>query len=350
MKYEIFHSIDDIEKEEWSALSGDTIPDQQYEWFRVVEKTVPRYIARYVVVREGPEVKGIAGLNLESEFSLGILDRYPMIKNVLQSVFSSPVLEATAPHSSFSSIFLTQDRNAEEMLFAGISDITKKETCMGILLSNFYEKKPFTRYGYSEFMLSPNTCLDIQWDSFDTYLDSWSPKRRHSLKSSLRKGEKKGYHIVFPSSLGPYAEQMSQLKTNVANHNNNPSTILPPSFFRECESYCGDLAEAALCFKDDSLVAFTFSLHTQEVCTVKFVGLDYKYSDAYYYLYVDALRRGIEHGFKRMYFGRGTYTFKERLGCHRIGIINYIRMKNTFLNPIMSSVFRLWKVHEDERV
>jgi hypothetical protein len=78
--------------------------------------------------------------------------------------------------------------------------------------------------------------------------------------------------------------------------------------------------------------------------------LNYEYSDAYYYLYMDAVRRGIEKGLRTMYFGRGTYTFKERLGCRKVGIINYIRMKHSLFNPFMGSLFRLWKVHEDERV
>jgi predicted N-acyltransferase len=350
MKYEIMHTIDTIAQEEWSQLSGDSIPDQQYDWFRVMEKTVPWFQARYVTVKDEGELKAVAGLNIETQFSLGVLDRYPTIKHLLESLFSSPVLEATAPHSSFSSIFLTDDRQVEQTLFTGLSQLLKSEPCMGLLLSNYYRKKTFARYGYSQFFISPNTRLDVRWDSFQSYLASWSPKRRHSLKSSLRKGEKKGYHIECPASLASYAQEMSQLKENVAYHNNNPSTILPPHFFRGCASYLGDLWEAALCFKDDRLIAFTFSLHTEDICTVKFVGLDYDYSDAYYYLYMDAVRRGIEKGFKTMYFGRGTYTFKERLGCEKTGIISYIRMKNPLYNPFMSSLFRLWKVHADERV
>ena len=135
-------------------------------------------------------------LNFELGYSLGDVDRYPLLKDVMKIFLGSPViLEAVAPHSSFSSVFLSGDEEAEKTLFHGFKYLLKKERVAAVVLPHFYEEKPFQKYGYAEFRLSPNTCLELEWDSFEDYLSFWPPKRRHSIVISLKKGDKKGLHI-----------------------------------------------------------------------------------------------------------------------------------------------------------
>lgn len=346
MKCELYTTIKEIKKE-WDSLAGSTIPDQQYQWFQAVEETIPWFTPQYVVVKENSEVKALAGLNLESQYYMGRLTDYPALKNII-SAFLGPltILESTAPHSSFSSLFLSEDRKAEKKLFNELKVLLKREKVMAVVLTNFYEKQPFQKYGYTEFSMSPNTCLTVKWDSFEDYLNSCSSSRKHSIVSSLNKGEKKGLRIEYTGSFASYADQLFQLKKNVALHHHNPGTILPREFYQYCSEYLGDMGEMALCFKGNDVVAFNFSLHKGAVCTVKFVGLDYQYREAYYYLYASAVKRGIEKGYKKMYFGRGTYTFKERLGCRRTGLLNYFKMKNPLLNPFTKSALQLFSMSE----
>lgn len=344
MKCEIYTTIEDIGKESWSFFAG-TIPDQQYEWFQAIEHTVPWFSPRYIVVRDHGEVKALAGLNLESRYHMGNLSEHQTVKNVITTLFGPlTILESTAPHSSFSGFFLSEDRKAERECFNGLRELLKKEKAVAAVLANFYEKQPFQKYGFEEFSMSPNTCLMIQWDSFDNYLESWPPKRRHSIASSITKGEKKEMNIVYTRSFATHAEQLHQLKKNVALHHHNPGTILPCEFYSGCMDYLGEMGEMALCFKGDELVGFNFSLNKGGVCTVKFVGLDYRHREAYYFLYASAVKRGIEKGFKKMYFGRGTYTFKERLGCVRTGLFSYVKMKNPLLNPFITSALKLFSI------
>lgn len=346
MRCHMYDTIEDIEKEDWSSLAG-AIPDQQYEWFQAVEHTIPQFTPRYIVIKENSAVKGIAGLNLESAYSMGDLDKYPLLKKILTTLFGSlTILESTAPHSTFSSFFLSEDKKAEEELFDGLKMLLKTEKVAAIALTTFYEKQPFQKYGYKEFSMSPNTCLTMEWDSFEDYLGSWKPKRRHSIASSLKKGEKKGLHIKYTKSFASYADQLYQLKKAVAIHNRNLGTILPSEFYRNCMQYLGEMGEMALCFKGNDLVAFNFSLNHEKVCTVKFVGLNYQYREAYYFLYANAVKRGIEKGYTKMYFGRGTYTFKERLGCKKLSILGYIKMKNPLLSLFIVPVLQLSGIAE----
>lgn len=342
MKYEIYNTIEDIEKGEWSSLAGDIIPDQQYEWFQAIEHSIPQVSPSYVVVRDNGEAKAIAGLYRESQYSIGDLANHPLLTEMMSTLLGSlTILEGAAPHSSFSSVFLSGDKTAEKKLFEGLEQLLKREKVIALVLENFYEQQPFQHYGYKEFMMSPNTCVTLKWDSFQDYLNSWSPKRQHSIVSSIRKGDKEGLKIKYTSSFTGYTEELYQLKKNVGLHHNNPGSILPPQFYRVCMQYLGDRGEMALCFKDDHVVAFNFSLHTDKVCTVKFVGLDYTHQEAYYFLYAHAIERGIEKGYQHMYFGRGTYTFKERLGCSRTGIYSYVKMKTPLLNLFVTPVLRV---------
>ena len=126
----------------------------------------------------------------------------------------------------------------------------------------------------------------------------------------------------------------TRLQRYQCEYHNDFRFYMNESFYDTLERTMKDSAELVLFFKDDIPLVSALSLYTGEYSIYKGAGIDpnHKKYHAYFLLYYEAIKRAIEKGHKRIYFGTTGYTFKERIGCKKEEIFGFIKMGNPFLH------------------
>jgi hypothetical protein len=134
-----------------------------------------------------------------------------------------------------------------------------------------------------------------------------------------------------------YTDEVHRLYEAVLDHADIKFERIPASFFREIAKRFGDQAIFTFVYHMDTIVSFLFSLRTDRVYHMMFIGLSYEVSrdsDLYFstiYKHLDyALRQEVE----ALYMGQSSDDFKMRLGCFQVPRHIYIRGIGAFGIPL----------------
>lgn len=163
-----------------------------------------------------------------------------------------------------------------------------------------------------------HTSIDLDYDSFDRYLDSLPGKKRRYIRATKARFAARGGHsAVFdsapPDGLFPLYQALKQKKGD-----GGPIRV-GPGFFQELFLY-GACAPGILVLYEGSVpCGFSTFFIAGSTLYLKLGGLDYErlhYLRSYYNLFYSAIELAIERGCKRLDCGLTTNKFKEdSLGC-----------------------------------
>lgn len=321
MDVHITNTIQDTDEREWESLVGTDSIEQSYGWFRTVEDSGMRKM-HYVFVKEGETLTAAACCN-----------------NYTKKLFhmALPFLAVGSPLGSSRSFF-SKTREETDMLLKGLAHIQSKEKTKGLLILDLKReefdivKNQVT--GFTKFPLLEDTYIDLNYTDFEDYLSSLNAKARRSVRITLNKAQKKLLKPFVTDDLSTWGHVAHKLQGYTCKYHSDFWTHLNEQFYCGLETHLKDKVELLLFFKDDIPLASALILNTPEAAQYKFPGIDPQYREyhAYFLLYYEGIKRAIERGQKRIYFGSTTYEFKEKIGCTREEYFGLVKMKNPVVN------------------
>ena len=326
MDLDITHTIRDIDEKEWNALVGTRHIERSHAWFRTVEDSGMRKM-QYVLVREKGTLKAGA---CSFPFREKMYIELPFV------VVRSPLGTACG--------FFSQTPEHARVLMQGLEHIRTQEKAQGFLFLDLLKGESASIHdqvkGFTEVPMSENTYIDLHFNDFKDYLKSLSRKRRKNIRNTLNKArERWKIEPVFTNELSQWKEVAHRLQGYMCQYHNEYTWHLTEQFYTALEKNMKDSAEMLLFFKDDTPILFALSVNSPEVSLYKFVGQDPAYRDyqAYFLMYYEGIKRAIERGQKRIYFGPTAYEFKEKIGCVREELYGLVKIGNPVLNMVLKS-------------
>ena len=335
MEMEITDTIQNIHEREWNALAGTDRIERSRGWYRTIEDSGVRKM-NYVFLKESNTLTAAACCHtfIENMYNIKI-----------------PFLEVRTPLGK-SSAFFSENSEQTAMLLKGLEDIQKKEKTKGFLILDFKQKEfnAIKKYmkGFIVFQLEENTYMDLDYSDFDDYLSTLSRKARGNIRNTLNKAEKRwNIKKVVTNEFSKWGHVAHRLQNYICERHNDYRWFLKEEFYPSLETHLKDKAEMLLFFKDDIPLASGLSLNSSTICECRAAGIDphYRQYQAYFLMYYEVIKRAIERGQKRIYFGTTTYEVKEKLGSKREELFGFAKMENPLLDTGLKSfltISRLW--------
>jgi predicted N-acyltransferase len=321
---QVVNTIQDIDKTEWESLVGTDQIGMSYPWFQTVEESGMLDMS-YVLVKEGGNLVAAAVC-------------YPNTE-VLYS-FSVSLLEVRSPFG-VSPAFFFKSPASIEYLFTGLRQVQIHTDTQGLFLLHLNPDELTQIQSHinelPKMRVFDNTYIDLDFETFEDYLQSLSSRTRRSIRNTLNKADKWDIRTVFTNEFSTWKDVTCRLQKYVCEKHDNFRSYLTGKFYDALEKNLKDRAELAIFFKDDIPLAFGLALSSPESTQYKFVGIDpeYKEYQAYFLIYYQGIKRAIEHQKSRIYFGPTTYSFKEKIGCQREEHIGLISLRNPLLHLVL---------------
>lgn len=332
MEVEITHTIRDITSQEWESVAGTTYIERSYAWFKTVEDSGMRDM-RYILLREHNTLTAAACC-------------FPYTEKKYVTI---PFLEVRSPLGTSTAFFCKTPQQARTLV-AGLKEIQKKEKLKGILIFEL-KKEEFlplkrTMKGFIHFPIREDTYIDLHFKDFDSYVRSLKKNAgRKSVRNTLNKAKRWGIKLLVTTEFSKWKSIARKLQGYTCRHHNDDRTYLTEKYYDACEKNLKDKAELLIWFKDDIPLTSVLCFNSPTISLCKYVGIDpeYRKYQAYFLLYYEALRRAIERGQKRVYFGPSTYAYKEKIGCKREELFGFAQMENPVVDVVLKSYVALSK-------
>ncbi len=309
-------TIRDIDEKEWETLVRSDIR-KSHGWYRTIEDSRTRDM-RYIFVKDSGKLVAAA---------CGFI----YIENLL--AMRVPYLEVKS--------FLSETAERTYLLMEGLEDIQAKENLKGIAILDLKrERFEILRNqvkGFTEFPMPDNTYIDLNFTTFEEYLDSLKRKTRRSVRNTLSRVRRMGVKTVVTSEFSRWKTVTYTLHRYLCEQHNNFKGLLPEAFYEAFEKNLRDNAELLLFFKEDIPLAFVMPMFSQTTGLLNLAGADphYREYQGYFLIYYEGIRRAIEKKLKRIYFGPSTYEFKEKIGCRREEVFGLVKLRNPLLNAAL---------------
>lgn len=209
------------------------------------------------------------------------------------------------------------DARGLQITFAGVSD---EERGLKALLGQ-------RRYLKSRNV--PVAVLDLQWASFDEYLQSLSSRNRREFKRQINRNRSAGVLVELLDWPGELEGRFLELIDLNARKHNAFSFGLGPGFMSELKRAFGANVRIFRAQKAGVVTGVCVMLVRDDAAFPIVVGVDRAVSsDDYTYfqiVYNAPIADAIDSGLRRMYYGRGMYDLKARRGCALVNTWIYSR-------------------------
>ncbi len=194
--------------------------------------------------------------------------------------------------------------------------------------------------GYCASLGYPIAKLVLKWSNINGYYHDLKSKKRNQILQRRSQLLKEEISVEVIEDYAPYAERLTELWTQVAQHNNGyEHERLTPDFFKTLSSELKGRSHLVAIKRYDELIAFGLNLIGDTEYFGMAEGLDYRYRDEYdlYFNNIfESLKVACELKMKIFNVGITTYDFKASMGCEMEPMIYFIK---SFENKNYSAVF-----------
>jgi predicted N-acyltransferase len=324
MKMEISDTINNIDETTWQKLVGSYRTDGAYGWFKTLEESGMRDMY-YVTVKNRNKHRTHEDALAAAACCRIRTEHIHTLEVPLLNV--RPVYFETPQHM--------------KLLMTGLNTLQTQLNTRGIVLYFHDSKKSAMTQKElkmsAQFPLRDNTYIDLEFKTFEDYLD-WLPSRtRRSIRNTLNKAEKWNIKTIFTHEFSAWKKEVSRLYGYLCKEHNNYSFYVPEDFYDILEKNLKDKAELIIFLKDGIPLSFALALNSPYTALYKFAGIDprYKKYQSYFLIYYEGIKKAIERKQNRIYFGPSSYDFKEKIGCKREKGVGITRINNPLLNMVL---------------
>lgn len=228
-------------------------------------------------------------------------------------------------------------------------DIVKHARALGadlIVLKEFPARdrdilECFVRAGFGRAPSMPMTMLNIDYDSFDTYVaNAMSGNARRHFRKNLKATEGERIRMSVTDDVTGLLDEIYPLYLQVYERSKLHFEKLTKDYFRLLSVRMKDKVRFLLWHRGNRLAAFGMYMVQGDRLFSEYLGFDYTIAidlHLYHYIMRDMTTWAIEHGFKWMHSSGLNYDPKLHFG-HRLDPIDlYVRHVSPMMNPVMKA-------------
>lgn len=374
-----FHnSLLEITEEEWTRVTGNLDPESRYGYFRAMEEGNLQSIRFCYLIHRN--VNGIPdgilplyeyrNLPLETGSDSKVLNiLLGIVRRVFNNFFKVNVLFAGGPINEANYLYIDDSLTVEEkktigaQLIKAAAEVAKAKQIYYIAFKDFKdgldlfcaENAPvFGRYLRS--ISVPNNELENRWETFDEYVVSLKHSYRRTMKKNLQVSEEYGLIIrkVELDNLDNLDYRLiEKLYLNTFDRAPVKMEILNHDFFDKVLHHMKENAGIFVAEYQGDIIGFLLFVMDRNMLIVKRVGMDYNKSNqtlAYFSLFYQAIRHGIESGVEKIVLGQLSYHSKSRWGANIVPSFLYVRgttpLRDKIINMLLPALFASYEDSE----
>jgi len=360
---EIKKSIIEIQQAEWDSLDGSENILVSHGWLKTIEECLIEKIRfEYILLKntETGKIEGAAVCHLSyPSKKIETLDN--LIFGRLKGVFSMlriRFLPAYVCHPPFSYgthfLFSRHLDEASRIAVMGcLLDTIEKQALLHRLPIAFInaldtEKDLFLLLKKKRYLKGrqiPLNHMDVDWQTFDEYLDHLKTISRHMkkmVKKQINKNEREGVSIrALGDSTDSEKKAYELVFLNHLKHNNRPF-MFDKTYIQTLRKNLGDNAQITVAEKNSDIIGANVLLQKKDTGYLMHIGIDqakskkdYTYFNLGYYR---PIKQAINEGTRMLYDGRGHYLLKARRGFRTKDLDFYYKPSN----PVKSLMAGIW--------
>jgi hypothetical protein len=203
--------------------------------------------------------------------------------------------------------------------------------------------RPFRRYGFTRVPSMPGSRLDLNFKSFDDYLQTkLSHKTRKNLRSKFRKaGAGAPITMEVITDIEPHIEELFPLYRQVLERSQYKFEELTKAYFVQLSRRMGERAFFFVWRQEGRAVAFSSCAGHEGVLRDHYIGLDYKValdSHLYFLTFRDIVTWAIENKYHSYYSAPLNYEPKYHLRHDLVPLDLYVRTSWDWCNPFFRAI------------
>ena len=354
----VFHTVDDV-RESIDQISDDSF--FTYGWFKTLESFGMLPEPLYLTASYEGSTIAIAPCfidKINDFFSWGpnILPFLHRLLNVSQrlSLYKNNVLLCYSPACCRTKILFDnnyKDKNVLNLLSKKIDNICKEQR---VLFSSFLFvseldellMENLENLNYTKFPNIVTFYLDVNWSSFEEYLNSLKPGMRKKIKREIKKCSDNGVTIEEEPITENIADKLSELEAIVSSkYDPTSNNKLPNSFFMTLQKYAKDKTRLFVARKNDAVIGFSLLLQHKEVIDIYMYGSDYAAQTNTFFTYFNLayytpIQLAIDEKIKKIYFRYLNEKVRLDRGCRPEQTYSFIKCHNVFLQPLMTKMLK----------
>jgi len=235
-----------------------------------------------------------------------------------------------------------------QALSEALRPVARKFKAAMIVMKDFpkaYRKslRPMRRAGYARVPSMPGSRLDLNFKSFDDYLQTkLSHKTRKNLRSKYRKAAA-GAPLVMEvvSDVEPHIDELFPLYQQVLERSQYKFEELTKPYFVQISRRMGERALFFIWRQNGKAVAFSSCAGHEGVLRDHYIGLDYKVAldhHLYFVTFRDIVTWAIENKYHTYYSAPLNYEPKYHLRHDLVPLDLYVRTSWNWINPLFRFV------------
>ncbi len=212
-----------------------------------------------------------------------------------------------------------------------------------ILIKDFYTSQKnisdeLKEFKYHDFLVEPNMIVNVNWKTFDEYLDAMSKKYRSRAKGIIKKGielERKNFSAA---DINENALQIQNLYNNVLLKASFRMAGLSAAYFTEMKKTLGDKFNFTAYYHDGKIIGFRTSFLLKDSIEAHFIGLNYELNkelELYQNILYDYVKDAIDNNRPQLFLGRTASEIKSNVGAEAYQLSCYVRHRNPLSNHII---------------
>ena len=363
LNFKIYNHTENLPKK-WDEVAVSNVFLQTH-YLEVLEKSAPVNMqCFYIGIFENEQ---LIGVSLAQYLDLNKLESFGERDKCFKTFIRNFVFKNFASHTLFLGNNMITGQNgyafSKEINFEKISKIlmqsaeeitsyfkSKKVTIHLVSFKDFYEhcSVELKKYRFSdvyEFNTQPNMIfyLNENWKNKEDYIQSFSKKYRDQYKRALKKFNGIIVKELALEEVVLHEKTIYDLYHYVAQNAPFNTFFLAKNHFSTMKKQCKNHFLIFGYFLDEKLVGFHTILLNGAVLETYFLGYDsqvQKENMLYLNMLYNMTEYGIEHGFKKIIFGRTALEIKSSIGAVPVNMSGFIYHKNKLINKYIGYIFK----------
>jgi hypothetical protein len=200
----------------------------------------------------------------------------------------------------------------------------------------------FEREGFARAPSMPMTTLDIDYRSFDDYMQNvLSAKTRRDLRKKFHAADSSDLKMTVTDNAASFIDELYPLYLQTYERSTFHFEKLTKDYFRRLGCEMSDKTRFFIWYRGNTLMAFALCMVESDDIFAEYIGLDYDFAldlHLYHYISRDVISWAMTHGYKHFRSSGLNYDPKLHLR-HRLDPIDlYVRHVSPVANWIMKLV------------
>jgi len=316
LRVKVYNSIQEISPEIWDSIAAGR-GFQSHRWYTFGERAMTDCPPTYLVAYEGDKAVAVAAFFRVHNEPLPLPS---VARQFMASILKHrPLLICRSPFADTSALLLPGEPMRDEALKAitkTAQEQFKKQRC-SFLVFDFLLTEQLKYHGWIPGLepitvSEPGTYMPIEWENFDTYLESGIQKDRQYYMKSIQEAEQNGLVLSKHNSVSDIETALNLIR-NVSIWNGSAPNPWMRGLLENFSMVDGTWLELR---KDEKLVGCGAVVRDNKFQLATALGLEDDVPGGYFYLLHKALQEAFEHNVRLVRFGTGAYDVKRRLGLH----------------------------------